>query len=217
MRNVRHTAACMSYEGDQVGIRMKSIVIVLTSFLLLSVLGCQGEFVQEREFTAIPSDAAIVEPGDTALEGQTSEDVAIVVLRATAELICPHLDAPGELEFATTGYGFHCATAAGHGTNVRLEEFGSEAEAQAAFNAGREENSVEEFHGFPLSVRGEDNPSLPGGREEYRIWHWTAGRWVVEIRAFDDTPYLVAPNPEGVSEVLYQMGIEHGLFVEANG
>ena len=207
----------MSFEIDRLAIGMKSITIALMSLLLLSILGCQSEVVQEREFTALPSDTTIVEPRDTASEGEVSEDVAMVVLRAAAELTCPHLDGPGELEFDTTGYGFHCATAAGHGTSVALVEYGSEAEARAAFDTGREGDSVKEFHGFPLSVRSEDNPSLPGEREEYRIWHWTADRWLVEIRAFDDTPYLIAPNPEEISEALYQLGIEHGLFVEVNG
>lgn len=134
------------------------------------------------------------------------------MLKETAERVCP-----STLRFSETGYSFNCEAAAGHSAWVKMEPFASEAEARAAVEERCRGDSVEDFHGFLLCKWGEDYPSFPGGREEYEIWLWQGGQWVVEVRAFDDTRFLIAPRPETVSEELYEVGTEHGLFSEGDG
>ncbi|MCX7854972.1 MAG: hypothetical protein N2556_03175 [Anaerolineae bacterium] len=109
-------------------------------------------------------------------------------------------------------YGLSCSPAAGHSTAAILQWFSSESDAQGAFEARRAGRPLEEFHEFPLAIWDEDHPSFPGGQKEYRIWLWQAQHWLIEVRAFDDTHFIIAPDPGRVSEAIYQAGVEYGLF-----
>jgi hypothetical protein len=145
-----------------------------------------------------------------------SRDVAEIVLQQSAQFVCP-LSGPGEPhvpEVYVHGAvcGFVCIPATGHDTSVRIEQFAGQIEAQAAFNSTRGDNPIQDFHGFPLCVWQEQHPSFPDGRKEYRIWVWQADRWLIHVRAFDDTHFLIAPDPQKVSEAIYQAAIEHALF-----
>jgi hypothetical protein len=141
----------------------------------------------------------------------TPGEVAEAVLEKVADIVCP--DIPNVRVFATdTGYGFWCAPAAGHSTTATLQWFSNPGDAQAAFETRREGRPVGEFHEFPLLAWDEDHPSFPGGRKEYRVWLWQAQNWLIEVRAFDDTHYTIAPDPGRVSEAIYQVGAEYDLF-----
>jgi hypothetical protein len=94
-----------------------------------------------------------------------------------------------------------------------MERLAGPVEARAALDTARGDNPLQEFHGFAASVWQEQHPSFPDERNEYRVWAWQAGRWLIEVRAFDDTPYLIAPDPETVSEAIYQVATERGLFL----
>lgn len=138
------------------------------------------------------------------------------MLHQSAQLVCP-LSGPGEPhvpEIYVHGavYGFVCIPAAGHDTSVRIEQFADQIEAQAAFNSTREDNPIQDSHGFPLCVWQEQHPSFPDGRKEYRIWVWQADRWLIHVRAFDDTHFLIAPDPQKVSEAIYQVAIDLAFF-----
>ena len=146
----------------------------------------------------------------------TSQDTAEAVMQQSAKLVCP-LSGPGEPHVPEVAvhdavYRFNCIAATGHDTSVRLEAFAGLVEAQAAFDSTREDNPVQDFHGFPLSAWQEQYPSFPDGREEVRIWVWQADRWLVSVRAFDDTHFVMAPDPQTVSEAIYQVATEHHLF-----
>jgi hypothetical protein len=142
------------------------------------------------------------------------KDVAKTVLQEVADLVCPYPDLANfqrrYFSATDTTYEFGCSPVPGHDTSATLGWFNNQNEARAAFEARRKENTVEEFHESPLSEWGEDY--FPGGREEYRVWLWQTKQWLIEVRAFNDTPYDIAPDPKTVSEAIYQVGMKHGLF-----
>ena len=146
-------------------------------------------------------------------------DDAEAVLRAVAERACPYPDDPDEIDLyirhfteTDSAYMFACSPAMGHDTVAKLSWFGNQDEAYSAFEDRREADADELFHNLPLAVREKDHPSFPGGRKEYQTWLWQAQEWLIEVRAFDDTHFLIAPDPETFSEFIYQVGVERGLF-----
>ncbi|MCX7682024.1 MAG: hypothetical protein N2508_08710 [Anaerolineae bacterium] len=142
----------------------------------------------------------------------TPADTAKTVLEKVAEIIC--YDHPKTTSFfeRDTTYGFYCSPAAGHFTITSLEWFNTESDARAAFDTHSEGLTVGEFHGAPLLIWSTDHPSFPGGRSEYRTWLWVMQQWLIRVQAFDDTHFTVAPDPGKVSEAIYQVGLEYGLF-----
>jgi hypothetical protein len=150
-------------------------------------------------------------------------EVAETVLQKVAVLVCPDYPDPDNPDFyrdfsaTDTTYSFQCRPATGHSTTATLRWFSNQSEALAAFEARREGNTVAEFYGLPLSAWDEDYPSFPGGRKEYRVWLWQTQQWLIEVRAFDDTHYIIAPDPETVSEAIYQVGLDHRLFTIGDG
>ncbi|HOT92609.1 MAG TPA: hypothetical protein PLJ78_11500 [Anaerolineae bacterium] len=139
-------------------------------------------------------------------------DVAKSVLEKVAEEICYGHPQTSSFFYDETTYGLLCSPAGGHHTLITLEWFSNESDAQAAFDVQKKGRIVMEFHGASLLVWGEDHPSFPGGREEYRIWLWQMRQWLIGVRAFDDTHFISAPDPGKVSEAIYQVGLEYGLF-----
>jgi hypothetical protein len=150
--------------------------------------------------------------GATIPDTPTPRDAAEILLQEVANLVCQSPDFSRRFSTTDTAHRFECSPAEGHSTTATLWWYGNQNEAQAVFEARHEESPVEEFHEFPLSVWDEDFPSFPGGRKEYRVWLWQAHHWLIEVRAFDDTHFLIAPDPETVSEAIYQVGRDQGLF-----
>ncbi len=168
--------------------------------ILAAVFGCSRGTLP----SPTPGPTATLPPGEA----------AAAALRQAAQRTCPASAASAGLQFSLAGpvYSFYCAPAAGHGTGALLRRFANPAAAQAAFDAARAGRAVQGFHGHPLCAWAEDDPSLPGGREEHQVWLWQAEAWLVEVRAFDDTPYPIAPDPRTVSEALYAAAVAQGLF-----
>jgi hypothetical protein len=165
-------------------------------------------------FTPDPTGTLSVSPVITATP--PVKDVATIVLEQTAELVCP-ASGPGEpsvpdVSLQDARYGFNCVPAAGHSTGVWIEQFADQHEAQAAFDSTRGDHPVQDFHNFPLSAWQEQHPSFPDGRNEYTVWVWQAGRWLIYVSAFDDTHFEIAPDPQTVSETIYRLAIDHDLF-----
>jgi len=141
----------------------------------------------------------------------TPMEIAKTVLERVADIVCP--DNPNSSVSATdTECHFWCMPAGGHYTAATLQWFGNQNDAGAAFESQREGRQVLEFHDFPLLVWGEDHPSFPGGQQESKVWLWQAHQWLVVVHSFDDTHFTVAPDPGTVSRILYQVGVEYGLF-----
>ena len=107
---------------------------------------------------------------------------------------------------------FECTTATGHMTYTTLTWYDSQTEADAAFELQRGDSQVAEFHGFPLLMWAADDPSFPGGPKENQSWVWQAGQWLIHIRSFNDTNLISSPHPESVSDILYEVGQQRGLF-----
>ena len=146
----------------------------------------------------------------------TPSDPVEMVLQQSAARACPS-SGPGEPHVPEVAvydgaYRFVCIAATGHETSVRVTQFTNQLGARAAFDSTRAGNSIQDFHGFPLSAWQEQYPSFPDGREEYRVWLWQADRWLISVRAFDDTHFIFAPDPQTVSEVIYLVATEHALI-----
>jgi hypothetical protein len=137
-----------------------------------------------------------------------------MVLQHTVEFICPSSDEPMVSQSFSMGvvYSVFCAPSPGHATVVRMERFRTQDEAMADFNNVRGGHPVQDFHGYPLSVWYEDHPSLPDRNDEYFIWLWQPDQWLIKVSAFNDTDYLVAPDPSIVSEAIYRFATELNLF-----
>lgn len=137
-----------------------------------------------------------------------------IVLQHTVEFICPSSDEPLVSQSFSMGvvYSIFCALSPGHSTVVRMERFRSQDEAKADFDNVRGGHPVQDFHGYLLSVWYEDHPSLADRNDEYCIWLWQPDRWLIKVSAFDDTDYLIAPDPSTVSEAIYRFATELNLF-----
>lgn len=148
----------------------------------------------------------------------TSPTVEEMLLQKIAERICPSPQKPDEIDpyerYFNTGDRvaiFTCYPAAGHSITVTIRPFADPRKAQAGFEAARAPGSVEEVDGFPTSDWQEHHPSFPGGRFEYRVRLLRAGAWLIEVRSFDDTHFLIAPDPREASEAILQVVREYGL------
>lgn len=153
-----------------------------------------------------------IAPRKTPTPTPTPGEIAEKVLQKVADSICPGIPQCCQFFAEETVYGLQCSPAAGHYTVATLHWFSNKSDAQAAFEARREGRTVTEFHSFPLLIWDEDHPSFPGGQKEYRIWFWQAQQWLIHVQAFDDTHFIIAPDPGRVSESIYQAGTEYGLF-----
>ena len=160
--------------------------------------------------------AAQATPGQSLTPAsQATEDR---LLQQIAERICPYpsrADAIDPYErYFRTGERIHiftCYPAAGHSITVTVRRFGDAAEAQAEFESAPAPGPASEPHGIPTSDWLEQHPSFPGGRFEYRVRLLRTGPFLIEIRSFDDTHFLIAPEPREVSDAVLQMVREHEL------
>ena len=141
-------------------------------------------------------------------------DKEAIVLQQTVESICPSSDEPLVSQSFSIGvvYSIFCAPSPGHSTVVRMERFRNQDDAKADFDNVREGRPVQDFHGYSLSVWYEDHPSLADRNDEYCIWLWQPDRWLIKVSAFNDTDYLIAPDPSTVSEAIYRFAAELNLF-----
>jgi hypothetical protein len=146
------------------------------------------------------------------------------LLGEMAERICPTPDNADEIDpyerYFTTGegsYSFVCYPAMGHSVTVTLRRFASEEGAEAGFQSAPGRGPVEELDRYPVSDWEEQYPSFPDGRAEYRVRLLQVGRWLIEIRSFDDTHFLIAPDPREASVAVLQVFREYGLAPAPDG
>jgi hypothetical protein len=135
-----------------------------------------------------------------------------------AARICPYPDSedkidPYERYFSTgeSAPSFTCYPTTGHSITVALRRFADPARAEAEFQAAPELGPVAELDGFPVSDWQEHHPSFPGERYEVRVRLLQAGPWLISIRSFDDTHFMIAPDPREVSLAILQVLREQGL------
>jgi hypothetical protein len=146
------------------------------------------------------------------------------LLDQIAEDICPYPDDPDRIDpyerYFTSNdpaYTLVCYPAAGHSITVTIRRFAGPAEAQAEFESAREPEPAQAIDGFPSADWQEHHPSFPGGRHEVRVRLLQAGPWLIRIESFDDTHFLIAPDPREASFAVVQAIKEHGFPPEPEG
>ena len=164
----------------------------------------------DNETATIP---AFIDTQELTQDGRQM-DKEEIVLQQTVEFICPSSDEPLVSQSFSMGvvYSVFCAPSPGHSTVVRMERFRTKDEAKADFDNVRGGHPVQDFHGYLLSVWYEDHPSLADRNDEYYIWLWQPDQWLIKVSAFNDTDYLIAPDPSTVSEAIYRFATELNLF-----
>jgi hypothetical protein len=174
--------------------------------IVLVLAACEGQEALTPEAT--PESAL----------APTTQGVEEVLLQQMAERICPYPDDEEEIDpyerYFTTGDGtptFTCYPATGHSITVTLRRFADPARAEAEFQAVPELGPVAELEGFAVSDWQEQHPSFPGGRTEVRVRLLQAGPWLISIRSFDDTHFLIAPDPRKASLAILQVLREQRL------
>jgi hypothetical protein len=161
-----------------------------------------------------PPLAPTAEPSGT----PQSEAIEVVLLHRIAELVCPYPDRPEEdyydRDFITGGpdYCFMCVQATGHRVTVVIQRYADAAAARAQFEAEGPPGPVDELHGRLTASWEEDHPSFPGGRPEYRVWLMQVSAWLVHISSFDDTHFIIAPDPGKVADQVLQAMMELGVL-----
>lgn len=177
----------------------------------------------DSDADAVVSVAELIGAVAAALEGcpstpaatpTTTPDTILQALGAVLEQTCHPFGPAAEsgMSGGVDSYTLFCAPSTGHDTVARLQRFSDPEEATTALNALAVEGELTSFHELPAAAWGRDYPGLDADRLEYRDFAWVAGRWLVHVEAFDDTHYLVAPAPEEVSEAIYSLIFETGLF-----
>lgn len=218
-------------------VNMLTYVSILLFTLLLGASACGDTFTAAREKPSAPphseratevyrltqTSAAATTPPGTAPASPTASpavtDTEMAVLQhAAEELNCsPHLNIFGEpgvsIEGAVHTYHYGCTAAAGHGTAIQIKRYARRADAQTAFETKCEGRPIQPFHGYPacewLFDENADNPQFP---MRHRFHVWLTDRWLVVVKAFDDTHYAIAPEPLRVSEAVYRAARARGMF-----
>jgi hypothetical protein len=161
---------------------------------------------------AVPTGA----PAPRAVEERLLDQIAAGV--------CPYSDDPSRIDpyerYFTSNdptYTFVCYPAAGHSLTVTIRRLAGPAEALAEFESAGARGLALEVQGFPASDWQEQYPSFPDGRQEIRVRLLQAGPWLIRIESFDDTHFLIAPDPREESAVVVQAVKEHGLPPDIEG
>ena len=148
----------------------------------------------------------------------TSRAIEERLLDQIASDVCPYPDDPGRIDlyerYFTSddpAYTLVCYPAAGHSLTVTIRRFAGPAEALAELSSAAAPGPALEVQGFPASDWHEHHPSFPGGREEVRVRLLQAGPWLIRTESFDDTHFLVAPDPREASLAVIQAVKEHGF------
>ena len=142
-------------------------------------------------------------------------ETEMLVLQRVADALCCASWQPCNQNYFVkdTLYGFGCFVAAGHHTGVQIQRFPSEAQAGAALDALRKDNPIQSFHGYQAVVwQYDQNPDNPGFPMRHRHHAWQAGCWLIDSSSFDDTHYVIAPDPQSVSEIVYREAKTRCLF-----
>jgi hypothetical protein len=146
------------------------------------------------------------------------------LLGQIAQEVCPYPDDPDRIDpyerYFTSNdpaYTLVCYPAAGHSLTVTIRRFTGPAEALAEFESARDPGPAQEIDGFPTSDWQEHHPSFPGGRHEIRVRLLQAGPWLIRIESFDDTHFLIAPDPREASVAVVHAVEQHGFPPDPEG
>lgn len=137
------------------------------------------------------------------------EGAELEVLQRAGEAV----HCPGEAVANGARYRFTCVQATSHSLDAVIERFAGEAEARAAFDAARAGRALECFQGrAAYSWQYDEQPDIPAFPMRHRGHAWQAWRWLVTVQTFDDTHFEIAPEPEQVSQAIYEAAVAAGFF-----
>lgn len=163
------------------------------------------------------SSSSSIQPTPEASGTPLSWPIEVVLLYAIAEKVCPYPKDPDQIDFYrryfytdSPPFRFDCTPAEGHIVTVAVRRFADASTALAEFDADRPPGPVSESDFFRAADWQEQYPSFPGGREEIRVRLMQTGVWVVSIRSFDDTHFLIAPDPRQVSQDVFDAIVSLG-------
>ena len=166
--------------------------------------------------TVVPSLTASPTPSPT------STVPAIPVERVVLEEVARLLGWP--IEVAQEGYRFviRYTPLVGHDATAWIQRFDAPDQAANAWSQNRDGLNASGWSVEPRDLNGwsayrasraQEVAALPVTETERR-YEFHASLWLAGAGARDEGPYNVAPDPETVSEVIYQVGYERGLFQE---
>jgi hypothetical protein len=105
---------------------------------------------------------------------------------------------------------FECASSTGHGGHAQLQRFPTGAAAAAAFEAIEQPRT--DFHGLPASFWVGPFPyaGVPGGSSHRGAFLFDC--WLATAYAYDDTHFLLGPQPSASLERIHQAASAIALF-----
>lgn len=155
-----------------------------------------------------------------------THDIEALILTQVDERM-PRCSAFGNalVHVAPPSYYLTCLAGVGHSTTVTIRRYATSLDAQSAFAAAYGDQPDQDFHGHPAvewrcftesyANCGYSRCLKPGDLTTGKLHRnhcWQADRWTICVHAFDDTAIKTAPDPLEVSEVVYQVFVEHGLL-----
>jgi len=150
-------------------------------------------------------------PSATAATGSVAARMRAVI--DFAAQLCPRPDSTGP--YLTVGCdasscSFDCSWYSGHAGTASLTRYDSAAAAATVF--ADIDHPRSDFLGWPASfwTAPFPYPRPEGGSSHHGIFH--AGCWLVRADAYDDTHFLIAPQPEQTLQRLHEKALELGLF-----
>jgi len=134
-----------------------------------------------------------------------SAEIPALVMERVADTLCWD-------RFEVIGSTVHCESAIGHYGYVSLTGFSDALQARAAFAPQTANETEEQFLGSVLRIDSRPNPCCPGLDGLIQNWRWLKGCWIVSGYAFDDTHFLLAPQPRASIEAIASAAAEFDLF-----
>jgi hypothetical protein len=159
-----------------------------------------------------------VTPTATQVPTVTPTVIADPVLRVLTQIIEEECVFTGpiysrEVTGADGDYSFECQPGPGHVTRGSLRRHLTPAAAAAALEQQAPSDGRRiSFHDLPAVAWERDDPLINiSDTPEYHGILWVAGCWLIDIDAFDDTHFWLAP-PEAISEAIFERAVEPGLI-----
>lgn len=149
----------------------------------------------------------------------SAQDLRIRDVIEFASDSCPPPDNVGPfltIECSSGRCSFACQFLSGHGGVATLQRFASSGEASAAFDAYARDNVRTELHGLAASFWEGEFPisGVPGGSSHRGVFR--SDCWLASAYAYDDTHFLLAPQPGESLELVYERATASGLFAECD-
>lgn len=105
-----------------------------------------------------------------------------------------------------------CDALTGHYGHVSLTGYADTSQALAAFGGKADNEEESPFLGAVLRIDSRPNPCCVSLGGLVQTWRWLSGCWIISGYAFDDTHFLLAPQPRPSIEAIVNAADEVDLF-----